>query len=76
MARDRIVNVLEKMHSESIPRRGPKLSIYYSIFCLPANHAVQFLLPKLSQLHLYRVEDMSLALDIFMQSKTKAAANS
>ena len=53
-----------------------RFSVYNSIVHLRANHGGFFLLPKLSQLRLFRADDTSLALDIFMQSKKKAVANS
>ena len=60
---------------ESVTKWGLRISIYCSIVCLRANHAVYLLPPELSQLRLLRTEDTSLALDIFMQLKKKAAAH-
>ena len=68
-------NLLEKTCSESVARRGLRLSVYYSIvrYELTMRYSSCY---QNSQFHLFRAEDTSLALDIFMQSKKKAAANS
>ena len=67
---------LEKTHPESVARRGPRVSGYYSIVRLRGNNAVKFLLHIFSQHRLFRAEDMSLALDKFKQSNKRAEVNS